>query len=109
MTIRKINIEIYQDKKGRKPFAEWLDGLKNLKDQTRIINRLKRIKLGNLGDKKSVGNGVYELRFHFGSGYRVYFGKVGNMFILLLCGGDKSSQNKDIKKAKEYFKDYQER
>ncbi|MFN7903952.1 MAG: type II toxin-antitoxin system RelE/ParE family toxin [Pseudobdellovibrionaceae bacterium] len=61
---------------------------------------------GNLGDVKPVGEGVNELRLAFGAGYRIYFGSVGDELIILLCGGDKSSQDKDIKKAKEFWSDY---
>jgi putative addiction module killer protein len=105
----KISIEIYRDGKGRKPFAEWLDGLKDLKTQVKIVNRIKRIELGNFGDRKPIGNGVFELRFHFSPGYRVYYAKVDNTVVLLLSGGKKSDQTKDIQKAKKYWKNYQER
>jgi len=64
--------------------------------------------LGNFGDCKPVSAGVFEFRLHFGSGYRIYYGKDGSTIILLLCGGDKNTQNRDIKKAKQYWKDYQE-
>lgn len=69
---------------------------------------MDRVEQGNFGDYESVGDDVCELRFFFGSGYRIYFGEVGNTIVLLLCGGDKSSQKKDVKKAKEYWKEYQE-
>ena len=68
--------------------------------------RLERIKLGNLGDFRSVGEGVCELRIDYGPGYRVYFGRIGNIIVILLLGGDKSTQNRDIKKAIEYWIDY---
>ena len=63
---------------------------------------------GNFGNSRSVGSGVYELRLHFGSGYRIYFGEVGDTVVLLLCGGDKSSQARDIRRAKTYWLDYKE-
>jgi putative addiction module killer protein len=72
----------------------------------RILVRVSRLQRGNYGDYKSVGEGVSELRMFFGSGYRVYFGERGNNLIVLLCGGDKSSQDKDIEKAKEYWQEY---
>lgn len=74
-------------------------------DERRIRKRILRIEDGNLGDYKSLGDGVFELRFFFGAGYRVYFGIIGETVVLLLCGGDKSTQNKDIKKAKEIWKE----
>jgi len=61
---------------------------------------------GNFGDYKSIGEGLYELRLHFGSGYRVYYGKIGDEIILLLAGGDKNTQKQDIQKARYYWRDY---
>lgn len=71
-------------------------------------SRLDAMALGNLGDRKSVGAGVYKLRFHFGAGYRVYYGEIDNTIVLLLCGGDKSTQRQDIKRAKAYWAEYKE-
>ena len=71
--------------------------------------RIARVRTGNFGDCKSVGEDVYELRIDYGPGYRVYFGKVESTIILLLCGGDKSSQDDDIRKAKEYWRDFSSR
>ncbi|RKZ91012.1 MAG: hypothetical protein DRR19_08385 [Candidatus Parabeggiatoa sp. nov. 1] len=68
--------------------------------------RIDRLIRGHFGDSKSVGEGVYELRIDYGPGYRVYFGKVGLTIVLLLCGGDKSTQQVDIHKAKTYWHDY---
>jgi putative addiction module killer protein len=99
-------LRIYQDPKGKEPFIDWLESIKDINTKARIKNRLRRIESGNLGDCKSVGDKIFELRFHFNSGYRVYFGEIDNVIILLLCGGNKSSQNKDIKKAKEYWQEY---
>ena len=65
--------------------------------------------LGNFGDAKSVGSGVHELRVDHGPGYRVYFGRVGDTVVLLLCGGDKTTQAKDIDRAKSYFEDFRAR
>jgi putative addiction module killer protein len=83
--------------------------LKRLRDgraRARILVRIGRLKLGNLGDHKSVGEGVVELKISYGPGYRVYLGRDGEQLILLLCGGDKSSQQKDIDKAQKYWADY---
>ena len=84
---------------GKKPFDDWLYGLKDKVTQARIATRLNRVALGNLGDAKSVGDGVSELRLTFGSGYRIYYALDGDKIVLLLCGGDKGSQNKDIQSA----------
>jgi putative addiction module killer protein len=78
---------------------DWLENLRDLSAYDRIAARLARIVLGNFGDVKQVGNGIGELRFDFGPGYRVYFQRRGAVVILLLCGGDKSSQAKDINRA----------
>lgn len=99
----------YVTTEDRCPFDEWLDGLKDNKAIAQIQKRLIRVELGNLGDYKSVGSGVLELRIHYGSGFRVYFGQQGNELVILLCGGDKSSQDKDIKLAQEYWTDYEKR
>jgi putative addiction module killer protein len=72
----------------------------------RVKERLDRVVLGNLGDHKFIGDGVNELRLAFGAGYRIYYGKEENTIILLLCGGDKSTQKADIKKAIKYLKNY---
>lgn len=71
--------------------------------------RLNRLRLGNFGDCKSVGDGVFELRMMFGPGYRVYFGRDGERVVMLLCGGDKDTQQKDVELAKHYWRDYRAR
>lgn len=73
-----------------------------------IASRLDRLAFGHLGDIHSVGDGINELRIHYGPGYRIYFVKRGNMIIILLCGGDKSSQSKDIKTAKRLASEWNE-
>jgi len=100
---------VYQTENGKEPFNDWLDSLKDAKTVARIISRLGRVELGNYGDAKGVGEGVRELRYTFGAGYRVYFAEVDNVIVLLLCGGDKSSQKRDIKAAQGYWQDYQQR
>lgn len=81
-------------------FRDWLDGLRDRKVRVRIGDRLKRIASGNTGDTKSVGDGVQELRLHFGPGYRIYYMWRDGLLIILLNGGDKSAQARDIAKAK---------
>ncbi|MDQ0324574.1 putative addiction module killer protein [Rhodopseudomonas julia] len=82
-------------------FDDWLAGLKDRAAVQRITARLDRLAFGNPGDVEPVGEGVSELRLHFGPGYRVYFMQRGEIVIVLLCGGDKSTQRKDIKRAKD--------
>lgn len=106
--IFRKTVKVYCDKRGREPFLDWLKGLRDMTVQARIQNRIRNISLGLLGDSRSVGEGVFELRFQFGSGFRVYFGEENESVVLLLCGGDKRSQVKDIKIAKAYWREYQE-
>ena len=98
---REIRNYITSD--GRVPFKEWLDSLHDNKSQTIVINRLNRVSLGNFGDCRHLGDGVYELRIHYGPGYRVYFGEFEDVIVILLCGGTKRSQSRDIERAKEYW------
>src|SRR5688572_14271658 len=98
-------IHLYETSDGNTPFHASDLSLNNPVTRSRIRTRLNRILLGNYGDCEPIGLGVYELKFHFGPGYRVYFGRDGAILVLLL-GGDKSSQNKDIQRAKEFWLDY---
>jgi putative addiction module killer protein len=82
-------------------FDKWLWGLADQKAQARIVSRIERLGLGNPGDVKPVGAGISEMRVPHGPGYRVYFKQTGRTIVLLLCGGDKSTQERDIKRAKE--------
>lgn len=88
-------------------FEDWLRGLRDLRAAMKITTRIRRVELGNFGDSKSVGSGVNELRIDVGKGYRVYY-TVRNNTVLLLCGGDKSSQAKDIRRAHQMLKEIQE-
>ena len=106
MAVIKKQIEIYCTSNGKKPFISWLESLKDNKARYRIKERLDRITLGNMGDCKRIQQGISELRCDFGPGYRVYFGEEEQTLIILLCGGDKSTQEKDIKKAIQYWEDY---
>jgi len=82
-------------------YSKWFASLNDNKIKARIGARINRVRLGNLGDTKSVGDKVFELKCQFGAGYRIYFTKQGKTIIILLCGGDKSTQEKDVKKAKQ--------
>ncbi len=105
-----MELEIYQDRNGNAPFLQWLSAIRDKVTAARIRGRLRRIEeSGNLGDHRSVGDSVFELRLQFGSGYRIYFGKIGNNTILLLRGGDKGSQRQDITKAKVNWKEHNSR
>ena len=97
---------IYADEMGHEPFTEWLEGLRDQQGRRRILRRLRWIEQGNFGDCRFLQEGVYELRLFFGPGYRVYFGKSEENIVVLLCGGDKSRQDEDIKLAKLYWKEY---
>ncbi|WLG95259.1 type II toxin-antitoxin system RelE/ParE family toxin [Pseudomonas sp. FP198] len=80
-------------------FSSWLDGLRDVTGKARIIARIRSAEHGNLGDCEPVGNAVYEMRIHSGPGYRVYFARRDSVLYLLLAGGDKSTQKRDIKRA----------
>jgi len=90
-------------------FGAWLTGLADRQAQARIQARVDRIERGLFGDCAPVGEGVWELRIDWGPGYRVYYARAGEQIILLLCGGDKRKQETDIVRAKECWRDYQER
>jgi putative addiction module killer protein len=81
-------------------FRDWMADLNDIRARARIADRIDRLTLGNPGDVKSVGDGVSELRIDYGPGYRLYFTRRGQRLVLLLCGGDKSTQNRDIDRAK---------
>ncbi len=101
-------IKEYIAEDGKNYFREWFDSLKDIRTQVKIDIRIDRLRLGNFGDAKGVGFGVHELRIHSGPGFRVYFGLDGNTLVLLLCGGDKGAQKKDIQKAVALWKEYKE-
>ena len=99
-----IKIVIYSTSTGKEPYSVWENSLDTI-TQAVIKSRLERIRLGNFGDAKMIkgGGGIWELRIHYGPGYRIYFGKKGRMVIILLTGGDKGSQNRDIAQTKRYW------
>ena len=102
-----LTVREYLTADGKSPFRAWLDSL-SVAVRARIQVRVLRFEMGNLGDHKNVGSGVWEARVMFGPGYRIYFGKDGNSIIVLLVGGDKASQAKDISRAQGYWDDYLE-
>jgi len=103
----KLKVREYVTAEGENPFREWLDAL-DVSVKARVQARILRFETGNLGDHKSVGSGIWEARLPFGAGYRVYFGKERQTVILLLLGGDKGSQRKDISLAQRLWTDYLE-
>jgi len=101
---RPRKIIIFEDANGKEPFTKWLKSLRNTKARARIMQRLRMVERGNIGDVKSLGGNLFELRFFFGAGYRVYFGEHRRDLIVLLLGGDKSGQGRDIDKAQGFTK-----
>jgi putative addiction module killer protein len=98
----------YADENGTEPFQLWLDDLRDDRNRRRILSRLTRVQQGNYGDVEPIGEGLSELRFFFGSGYRVYFGEEADNIVVILCGGDKDSQSQDIENAKAYWQEYKD-
>src|SRR6266850_4993424 len=104
-----MELQFYQTAARKQPFQDWLLGLRDRQALMRIESRLARLAAGNFGDSEPVGEGVMELRVDWGPGYRVYFARLGEVVVLLLCGGDKRTQGDDIKHAKDCLKDYKAR
>jgi putative addiction module killer protein len=92
---------------GHVPFDEWFDSLRDRKTQAAVDARLARVRTGNFGDCKPVGGGVFELRISLGPGLRVYYGLRGLQIVILLGGGDKRSQSRDIRRAQQWWKEFQ--
>jgi len=107
--VKQLKIQDYNTKSSRNPFRDWVKRLRDTKARSIIRDRIYRISNANFGDYKQLNFGVYEIRIHYGPGYRVYFGKDEDVVVILLCGGDKRSQKRDINKAKEYWNDYNQR
>lgn len=104
-----IEVRRYQDVDGAVSLTDWLADLRDARARAKLEIRVRRVSLGIFGDIKPVGEGVLELREDIGPGYRVYIGRHGVALVILLCGGDKRSQDADIKRAKEYWLDWKRR
>jgi putative addiction module killer protein len=91
---------------GDKPVIQWLDGLRDRVARANIALRIARLELNLFGDTRSVGDGIWELKIDLGPGYRVYYAQSGKDMVLLLCGGDKRNQKRDIRTAKEYWQEW---
>ncbi len=104
-----IELRRYQPEDKSAPVTKWLRDLRDTRARAQIEVRLRRVSAGNLGNCKSVGDGVSELTLDIGTGYRIYYGKHGQALVVLLCGGDKGSQQADITRAKAYWTDWKRR
>ncbi|HBK44169.1 MULTISPECIES: type II toxin-antitoxin system RelE/ParE family toxin [unclassified Polynucleobacter] len=104
-----MKLRIYTDTQGKAPFEDWLHGLKDIQARAKIRARLARVEAGNFGDCKALRAGVQELKLDYGPGYRVYLSRQGDEIVLLLCGSDKSDQDRAIKQAIEYLEDWKGR
>lgn len=109
MVVRPKEVVVFRAKDGGVPFEDWLDDLNDKRAVARVLARLARVRQGNLGDCKSVGEGVSELRVDYGPGYRVYFGQKGQTLVVLLCGGGKRTQDRDISLAKQCWHEFKAR
>ena len=103
-----MEVREYLDRRGNSPFAAWSDRL-NREAAVKVATALARMQQGNLSNAKGVGAGIYEYRIDFGPGYRVYFGKDGERLVILLGGGTKKGQQRDISAAVARWRDYKER
>jgi putative addiction module killer protein len=104
-----MEVRHYLTGSGRDPYQEWLDDHKDIQTRIVIQRRIDRLLSGNFGDHKFCRDGIWELRIDTGPGYRVYYAKVNQMIVLLLCGGEKRSQKSDIDRAVKYWNNYQQR
>ena len=107
-TIHTAELVFYVARDGKVPFLRWFNTLSNA-IADRVTARLRRLVFGNPGDSRHLGEGIHEIRIHFGVGIRFYVGYDGQKIVVLLLGGDKSTQQQDIERAKEYWNDYKER
>ena len=106
MKVKPRQIVFLELENGKSPFEQWFSSIKDSKFKQAIVARITRVRNGNFGDHKSVGDGVFELRIFKGSGFRVYYGLDGDELVVILGGGDKRTQAKDIQAAKELWRKY---
>jgi putative addiction module killer protein len=104
-----IEIRHYVSRAGKDVFDDWLTALADARAQAKIASRINRLAAGNFGDCKSLRQGLYELRIDWGPGYRVYYAMLGKVRVLLLCGGDKRKQSRDIERALQFLNDFRGR
>jgi putative addiction module killer protein len=107
--VEPIQIRRYVTASGRDIFGSWLEGLADVRAKARILTRVNRLAVGNLGDVRSLGRSLHELRIDHGPGYRVYFAWIESHCVLLLAGGDKRKQSSDIRTALERLDDHKKR
>jgi putative addiction module killer protein len=109
MNDSQIQLLEYITEDGENPFHKWINSLKDPSARARIRVRLNRVRLGNFGDCRPVRKGVNELRVDYGPGYRIYYGKTETSIVILLCGGSKKTQSRDIRSAQAYWADFKRR
>ncbi|TWU29911.1 type II toxin-antitoxin system RelE/ParE family toxin [Bythopirellula polymerisocia] len=109
MEAKPQHVRVFETTDGKRPFESWLRKLRDPRARQKVRTRIARIRLGNFGDFKSVGNGVCEVLIDYGPGYRLYYGRDGDEVVVLLLGGDKRKQDSEIETAKHYWADYQAR
>jgi putative addiction module killer protein len=108
MEAHEREVRVYRTRDGKTPFLDWRSRLRDEQGRQKVDARIARLRMGNFGDARSVGGGVQELKINFGPGYRVYFARDGTSIVILLLGGDKGTQNKDMRTAQAYWAAYKQ-
>ena len=104
-----LEVRHYLTHAGVDPLSVWLQQVRDPVAKIQMVKRINRMEQGNFGDNSFCGDGVWEMRIDVGAGYRIYYARAGSQIMLLLCGGDKRTQDADIRIAKRYWKDWQQR
>lgn len=102
-------IKYYQTENGKCPFEKWVKSITDKTTKMRILKRIERLEDGNYGEFEQINEDLFELKLHFGKGYRIYYYDIDNVLVLFISGGDKHRQSSDIEKAMKYLEDYKER